>query len=141
MKHDRKPKNLAKLDSLVIAVATGRTICSWAAENGVSDKTAYMWSREPSFREAVANHRRELIDQCLGQLTDKTGEAVGTLGDLMQDRYSRIRLDAAIAVLDQVKHIAAFSHLESRIDALEKQANGVRQSSITPDPCFQAGGA
>lgn len=141
MKHDRKPKNLALLDSLVISVASGKAIAGWAEENKVSVKTAYMWTREPSFREAVATYRRELIDSAVGKLTDKTGDAVDTLSELMSDRYSRIRLDAAIAVLDQVKHLATWSHLEGRIEALEKRANGVQQSAITDHPGNQAGGA
>lgn len=132
-KKKRINQNEVLVASLVIDVAGGKSIRRWAEENGVPEQTAYSWSREPDFKPAVDARRRELIDACVGQLTVKTERATETLGELMEgSQYPRLRLEAAIAILDRVIDLSQFADFEKRLSALEKKRNGSQASVCQP---------
>ena len=43
---------------LAVAIAQGEAVASWANRNGVPERTAYRWAREPKVRAMVETIRR-----------------------------------------------------------------------------------
>jgi hypothetical protein len=54
---------------LALAIAGGESIAAWAQENGVSERTAFSWAKDPKVRREVEACRRRVVNQAIGRLT------------------------------------------------------------------------
>jgi transposase len=82
-----------KRDQLIVVLLSGLTIRRAAERVGVSERTARRWMKEPAFREAYEQARREAFDAALSVLQGASTRAVqALLRALGADRASdRIR--------------------------------------------------
>jgi hypothetical protein len=112
-----------RIESLALAVASGRKITKWCAENGIAVRTAYGWVKEPSFKARVAELRRELTGEILGGLVDSGVAAVEEIRRIVREGTGDpVRLNAARAVLSEIVTYTDHFDLESRITELERRA-------------------
>ena len=120
----KKNPHKKDLHSLASAIASGRTVRSWANDNQVSHKSAYTWAKSPECQKIVANIRRKAIDRVVGVLTRRALGAVNRVVDLGKDAISEtVRLQANRAILSELISVTEFADLERRLADLERRAH------------------
>jgi hypothetical protein len=73
---------------LALAIAGGESIAAWAQQNGVSERTAFSWAKDPKVRREVEACRRRVVNQAIGRLTGMTTNAVDGITNLAQEADS-----------------------------------------------------
>ncbi len=108
--------------NLALAIAGGESIIAWAQENGVSERTAFRWARDPKVRREVEACRRRVVNQAIGRLTGMTTKAADRLSTLAQEADSEsVQLRASRAILADMIAVSKFSDLEYRVTELEEE--------------------
>src|SRR4051794_12496781 len=121
---------------LALAIAGGESIAAWAKENGVSERTAFYWAKDPKVRREVEASRRRVVNQAIGRLTGMTTKAVDGISHLAQEAESEsVQLRAWRAILAELMSVAKFSDLEYRLAELEEQ---VRERTGHTHPARQS---
>ena len=87
-------------DLLAAELACGKTLAAAAQAVGCGEKTARRRWANPDFRARVATLRAELISRTTGMLAEAINQAANTLRELLTDPDSRIRLGAAVRLLE-----------------------------------------
>jgi hypothetical protein len=87
-------------DLLAAELARGKTLASAAQAVGCGEKTARRRWANPDFKARVSALRAELINRTTGQLAESLTEATNTLRELLADPDSRVRLSAAVRLLE-----------------------------------------
>jgi hypothetical protein len=107
---------------LALAIAEGESIAAWAQQNGVSERTAFYWAKDPKVRREVDACRRRVVNQAIGQLTGMAMNAVDGIAHLAQGAESEsVQLRAWRAVLADQIAVSKFSDLEYRMTEIEEQ--------------------
>jgi hypothetical protein len=113
-------KNESKIESLAVAVASGRKVNAWCEENHVPLPTAYRWSRTDEFRARVRELRQQMTDRVLGSLADAGVAAVDEIRRIMREgTQDPVRLSAARAILSEIVAYTEHSDTEARLAELE----------------------
>jgi hypothetical protein len=113
---------------LALAIAGGESIAAWAQENGVSERTAFSWAKDPKVRREVEACRRRVVNQAIGRLTGMTTKAVDGITHLAQKAESEsVQLRAWRGVLADLMSVSKFSVLEYRMTELEEEFDKRRQ--------------
>jgi phage terminase small subunit len=117
-------------DKAIMALLTCETIAQAAAVAGVSESTLLRWLKDPSFKAAYLEVRREAVSQAVSQLQRLSSEAVRTLQEVMSDTEAKhtARVTAARTVLDMAIKGVEIEDLQARLEELEEAAgsNGRR---------------
>ncbi len=117
-----------KKSSLGVAIARGQSVAAWARKNGVAERTAQRWAREPEVRKEVANCRRRLMSRALGRMTPNTARAAEIIVRIAVESDSEaVRLKAARAVFSDLIAGSKFSDLEERILEVEEMIEMIEQ--------------
>jgi hypothetical protein len=87
-------------DLLAAELARGKTLQDAAQAVGCGERTARRRWAEPEFKAKVAALRAELIDRTSGTLAENLNHATSTLRELLSDADSRVRLTAAVKLLE-----------------------------------------
>jgi hypothetical protein len=87
-------------DLLAAEIACGKTIQAAAQAVGCAERTARRRWADPEFKAKVAALRAELIDRTTGVLAENLSLATNTLRELLTDADSRVRLTAAVKLLE-----------------------------------------
>ena len=120
----KKPR---QLEILAVHVAGGKTIRQAAGIVGISEATAYGFSSSDEFKQAVSRLRTEAVNAAVGSLSDSASEAVDTLRSLLEaTNEPSVRLNAAKAILANLKPLSEANELRARIDAIEQQGPKLR---------------
>jgi hypothetical protein len=118
---------------LARAMASGQSTAEWARQNGVPERTAYRWARDPKVRASVNSHRRKALDQSLGVMSGQVTWAAEAIGDLGRTAASEsVRLGALKAVFYNLVAVSKFAGLELRLTELEDRFNGHGGSTNRP---------
>ena len=72
---EKEVRRLKKIN-LALAVAEGESIAAWARQNGVPERTAFYWAKDPTVRREVDACRRRALNQAIGRLTGMAMNAV-----------------------------------------------------------------
>ena len=105
---------------LALAIAGGESITAWAKQNGVSERTAFYWAKDPKVRREVEACRRRVVNQAIGRLTGMTVKAAGGIAKLAQWAESEsVQLRAWRAILADMVSVSKFSDLEYRMAEIE----------------------
>jgi hypothetical protein len=108
--------------NLALAIAGGESIAAWAQQNGVSERTAFYWAKDPKVRREVEACRRRVVNQAIGRLTGMTTKAVDGITNLAQEADSEsVQLRAWRAILADMMSVSKFSDLEYRMAEIEEQ--------------------
>jgi hypothetical protein len=87
-------------DLLAAELARGRTLQAAAQAVGCGERTARRRWADLEFKAKVAAIRAELIDRTTGILAENLNLATNTLRELLTDADSRVRLTAAVKLLE-----------------------------------------
>jgi hypothetical protein len=108
---------------LAAATACGVRVEQAAEKAGISERTARRRTKEETFRQRIAELRREMIDRALGQASEAMLDAVIELRLLCRKGKSEaIRLSAANSLLDRGIALRQHVDYEERLTALEAKA-------------------
>src|SRR5262245_25809567 len=101
MNHGHGQKLSRKQEQAVAALLSEATLQAAAARAGVSASTVKRWLKEPEFRAAYRQARRELVEGAVGRVQAATGQAVDTLLAVAKGGVKDAdRVRAAVALLD-----------------------------------------
>jgi hypothetical protein len=110
---------------LARAVALGQSTEDWALQNGVAERTAYRWARDPKVKAVVNSHRRKALDHALGVMSGRVAGAARAIGALGQNAASEsVQLGALKAVFTNLLAVSKFAGVELRLTELEERFNG-----------------
>jgi hypothetical protein len=109
-------------EAAALALARGLTVKRAAVESAVGQRTLHRWlAEDPAFQRRVAELRQGLFAQVLGRLSDLSGQAADTLGELLGSQDHKVRLQAARTVLESASTYRQTVELSGRLAALEQQ--------------------
>jgi soluble lytic murein transglycosylase-like protein len=125
---DRRRGDMA----LVLALAEGCTVEEAAKRAHVSPATVYRRRREPEFRAAVNEARRESWVQAVGRMAAATTQAAETLKALLDSPMDQVRVAAARSILEHAAKGIDTVELEERLKLVEERlaaqpSQGVRR--------------
>jgi hypothetical protein len=113
-----------KKENAIVALLSQRNVEEAARAAGVPPRTLYRWLKEPEFKAAYREARRDGLAQAGARLHQMSAAAVSTLGKIMVDpkapAASRVR--AAHSVLEHAAKAIEIEDLEARLAALELSA-------------------
>jgi hypothetical protein len=105
-----------------LAIAGGESIAAWAKLNGVPERTAFYWAKDPKVRRDVEAYRRRVVNQAIGRLTGMAMNAVEGIAHLAQGADSEsVQLRAWRGVLAELMSDYKFSVLEYRMTEIEER--------------------
>ena len=114
--------NQIRKAELAMALARGGTVVDWAQLQGISERTAYNWSRSPEVVEQVEAIRTAVLDRTVGLLSESAVEAVRQITTLAREASSEsVRVQAARAVLGDLMAVSGLAPLERRLVELERR--------------------
>ena len=107
-------------DALARLVASGESIKAAAESVGCANSTAYRMAAKDDFKQEVGRLRSELVASAMGKLSTACSDAVEVIIDLAQNAEDeRVKLRAAVAILDRFAKLSEHHELRERIEALE----------------------
>src|SRR5690348_5657126 len=102
--------------NLAPAIAGGESISAWAKENGVSERTAFYWAKDPKVRREAEACRRRAVNQAISRLTGMTTKEADGIANIAQAAESEsVQPRACRGILTGMISISKFSDLEYRI--------------------------
>lgn len=116
------PKSSRFFDPLAIKVAAGSTIKAAAEAAGCSLPVAYSISRSTEFRNAVSEIRTAAIQEAVGVLSAGATAAAACLVELLQDEDPKVRLAAAVKLLEKLTPLTELHELRVDVQLLKEQA-------------------
>ncbi len=107
---------------LAAALAEGKSSAEWASANGVGERTAQRWAKEPEVRAEVESFRRGTLDQAVGQMSTRVAWVIEKIAYLAEHAKSEsVQLAALRSILSDMMAVSDFTGLEARIAKLEEQ--------------------
>lgn len=123
---------LFKAMNLALEGFTPREI---ADQIGVSERTVYRWFEDPDVRAELERRRQEIAAEARRILAGAATKAARTLVELLDCNAPRVRLDAAIALIDRLKvlenvdqQMAAIQELVTTLRELRHELTGQAES-------------
>jgi hypothetical protein len=108
--------------NLALAISGGESISAWAEQNGVSERTAFYWAKDPKVRREVEACRRRALNEAIGRMTRMSMNAVDGIVTLAKEANSEsVQLRAWRAILADMMSVSKFSVLEYRMTEIEEQ--------------------
>ena len=93
-------------------------------KNGVSERTAFYWAKDPKVRREVNACRRRALNQAIGRLTGMAMNAVDGIANLAKGADSEsVQLRAWRGVLADLMSVSKFSVLEYRMTEIEEEVD------------------
>jgi DNA-binding transcriptional MerR regulator len=114
-------------EQAVAALLTHRTIGSAAEAAGISERTLRSWLREPPFRDAYRQARRQLLDGAVLLLQRASKEAVEALIQQLRASKPGDVIRAATAILDHAYRGTEVIDLADAVDDLRRQVEESRR--------------
>jgi hypothetical protein len=114
-------------DSLILALASGKSVPDAANTSGVSERTAYRRLTDPSIRKQIQTLRAEMLAQALGRVVHGMTDAADVLKTLLDAKSESVALGASRALLELGVKLRDSLDLEQRIAALESR-NAMRDN-------------
>ena len=127
MSRAKSLNGVGKRDALLIAqLAAGNSHEKTAAAVGCCTQTITRRLRDPKFRAALDDARRQLFDNAFGRVTAASQVAASTLISLLgRETPPAVRLGAARTLLESTCRFRETHELEERLRALEERLGKV----------------
>jgi hypothetical protein len=111
-----------KKEQAVAALLEQPTVRRAAAAAGVSERALRLWLRQPNFKAAYGEARRQLLEHALSRLQRASQKAVGTLVRALRAGRDGDRIRAALGILDRAMAGGELLDVLGRVEALEETA-------------------
>lgn len=117
----------AKQELALAALLKAPTLEAAAKTAGLSSITLWRYMKQPEFREAYQEARREVVGQTITQLQRSSLEAVKTLTAISMNETaaSTARVSAAKAILEMSLRTVEMEEIQARVEALEESVREV----------------
>ncbi|MCE9566056.1 MAG: hypothetical protein K8U57_28890 [Planctomycetes bacterium] len=115
-------------ERLAAELAAGKTVKDAAISAGIAERTAFRRLTDSAFAAQVSALRGEMVRAAAGQLVAAMGEAADVLRSLLSDPDARIRLGAAVKLLDQAVKVTELSDLQKQVEELERRVSKEEQA-------------
>jgi hypothetical protein len=116
--HGEKQERLQ--EQAVAALLSHPSIAAAAESLGVSDKSLRGWLREPAFKHAYREARRQVVEAAVARLQQAAGKAVETLERNLTCGHPGHENRAAAAILEYAVKGVEMLDVAQRLEALEK---------------------
>src|SRR3954447_25784738 len=116
--------------ALILALAEGCTVDEAAQRARVSPSTVHRRRREPAFRTAVNEARRELWVTAVGRVAAATTEGAGTLRAPLHSPMDQVRVAAAHSILEHAAKGIDTVELEERLKVVEERIAAQGQTGV-----------
>ena len=108
-------------DAAALAIARGQNVKTAAKETGVGLRTLHRWlTKDQDFQRRIDELRDDLFSQAVGRLSDLSGRAADTLGELLGSKDEKVRLQACRAVLESGFRLREATEWAARVAAIEE---------------------
>ena len=140
MSHQLKNRQLSRRKLEVIwEMSRARTITEAAAVTGVSRRTIHRWLHDDLFREALDETRGLHTMEIRRQLHTLLDASLWNLFQATSDPDPAIRVRAARAGLEAVRHFAEWDHIQDSLrDSQGSVPLGADPAPLDPPPGFPA---
>lgn len=95
-----------------------------AQQLGVSERTVYRWFEDPNVRQELERRRQEIAEDARTILAGAATKAARTLVELLDCDKPRVRLDAAIALIDRLR---VLENTNEQVTAIQQLVNTLQQ--------------
>jgi predicted ArsR family transcriptional regulator len=112
----------SKQEQAIIALLSEATFAAAAEKAGVSEVTIHRWLKQPEFKAAYREARRDANEKAFAQLQQSSWAASSTLIRLLASGSDSVRLRAAQAILDQSNKGIEQLDFQERLEELEQFA-------------------
>jgi hypothetical protein len=108
-------------DRAIIALLAEPTLKAAAASASVSETTLWRWLRDPTFKGAYRQARREALDRATTRLAALVEKAVEALGEIVADPTvsPHVRVSAASRIVEFALKAAELEDVQTRLEKLE----------------------
>jgi hypothetical protein len=96
---------------------------------GIGERTLLRWLKDDEFQKSYREARFHLVQQAITQIQETTGDAVKTLGEMLNNKKAppAVRVRAASIIIDNAIKATEIDNLEARISEIEKTLIGARK--------------
>jgi hypothetical protein len=110
-----------KQEKAIIALLSEPTLKAAAEKAGITEKTLWGWQKEDAFKAVYMQARRLAVQQATARLQTVTGEAVGVLREVMNDKAAKEseRVSAAKAVIELAYRGIDLEDFGKRLEVIE----------------------
>ena len=122
MKEQQPATLTAKQERFCLHLSAGMAIKAAAAEVGAGERTVHEWLARPDVKARVAELREQLLSEAIGKLSNSVNRAALVLDELLDVEDERIKLRAAVAVLNVLIKVREHKELAERVAELEAHA-------------------
>ena len=112
-----------KMELVISALLTEKTIEEASKKSGVSEHTIYRWFNNPQFDKAYKEAKKRVVEHAITQLQQATGEAVQCLREVINDKNNPAssRVSASKTILEQAIKAVEIEELVTRVEELENK--------------------
>jgi transposase-like protein len=112
------------MEEAIAALLTQRSVEDAARAVGIATRTLLRWLKQPEFKAAYRQARREAFSQSIARLQQASGAAVSTLLKVMVDANTpaSTRVRAADSILNHGASGIELEDIEVRLAELERAA-------------------
>lgn len=123
--------NKAKVTRAVALLLQGYKPPEIAKELGVHERTVWRWLSDPAVRAEIDRQRAEIAEEARRILAGAATKAARTLVDLLDCKRDRVRLDAAIALIDRLRVLESTDEQTAAIQELVATLREMRCELVT----------
>jgi len=122
-------KVTAKQEKAIIELLnpTNKSILGIACKLNIGERTLHTWLKQPKFKGALCDARKELTKDSLNKLKESLGEAVNVINGLMGSDKEMISLKASQLVIDYNLKLRESDEFEERLSRLEEVAKNEKK--------------
>lgn len=119
MKGKKSKTGTSKWTEAYIGLLTYGSVRETAKATGISEATLYRYLKEPEFKEAIREGRREVMEASIARLQNAQLEAVETLVRNLRCESPSVEVRTAQIILEQSQKAYENSEILQRIEELE----------------------
>ena len=101
-------------------IITSNSTAEAARTADVSRSTLHRWMRDPDFRDALEDVRREAAELARNQMSGLLVKAIATLSDVMDSPNDRARTDAARTIVYAILKGEEYKNIEQSLQRLDR---------------------
>jgi hypothetical protein len=123
-----------KKTDLAIAIARGKSIGKWAAEQSIPRRTAYNWASDRNVQAVAREWRRRAYEETIGLYAKHSTWALELVVALAAGATSEsVRLAAARSLLTDAIKVNAFSDVQDRLAEIEEEIDDEPSDAADPE--------
>lgn len=117
-----------KQERLACAIAIGMSVAAARRKCNVPHTTAWMWMRQPAFRERIIELQQAMTGRAIGRLSRMMGsKVVNAICELLDSDNEEMKEAGIICARETFLSMRNSINLEARIEEMERSQKGKRR--------------